>query len=113
MQLGKRVTVVLPTPCPDFLRWLPGAKNVLYYSKDDMRVAATQAVQNADLICLLDFNALHRLQDFAPVVERSKAKRIMIDHALHVQSSLSQNLRRAARANWCSNSSISWGALRK
>ena len=104
MQLGKRVTVVLPTPCPDFLRWLPGAKNVLYYSKDDMRAAATQAVQNADLICLLDFNALHRLQDFAPVVERSK---------LHVQSSLSQNLRRAARANWCSNSSISWGALRK
>ena len=90
MQLGKRVTVVLPTPCPDFLRWLPGAKNVLYYSKDDMRAAATQAVQNADLICLLDFNALHRLQDFAPVVERSKAKRIMIDHHEHPDTSCAE-----------------------
>ena len=90
MQLGKRVTVVLPTPCPDFLRWLPGARNVLYYSKDDMRAAATQAVQNADLICLLDFNALHRLQDFAPVVERSKAKRIMIDHHEHPDTSCAE-----------------------
>lgn len=79
-QLGKRVTIVLPTPCPDFLRWLPGARQVLFYSNDETRAAATTAVQNADLICLLDFNALHRLQDMAPIVERSKAKRIMIDH---------------------------------
>ena len=41
---------------------------------------ATKFIQEADLICLLDFNALHRLQDMAQVVERSKAKRLMIDH---------------------------------
>ena len=78
--LGKQVRVILPTPCPDFLRWLPGARNVLYFSNDDMRPMATKFIQEADLICLLDFNALHRLQDMAQVVERSKAKRLMIDH---------------------------------
>lgn len=78
--LGKQVRVILPTPCPDFLKWLPGARGVLYFSNDDMRPMATKFIQEADLICLLDFNALHRLQDMGSVVERAKAKRIMIDH---------------------------------
>lgn len=76
--LGKETTVVMPTPCPDFLRWMPGAKDVLFYN--EKREAATKAIEAADLICCLDFNALGRLQEMAPVVERSKARRIMIDH---------------------------------
>ena len=82
-RLGKEVTIVMPTPCPDFLRWMPGAQNVLFYSDETMRDAATQAIRQADLICLLDFNALHRLQDLAPLIEKNKAPRIMIDHHEH------------------------------
>lgn len=78
--LGKQVRVIMPSPCPDFLRWLPGARSVLYYSNDDMRPMATQFIKEADLICLLDFNALHRLQDMASCVAQSKGKRLMIDH---------------------------------
>lgn len=79
-RLGKQVTVVMPNPCPDFLRWLPGSQNVLFYSQDDHREAALNAIRNADLICLLDFNALHRMQELSPIVEKAKARRLMIDH---------------------------------
>lgn len=82
-KLGKDVTVIMPTPCPDFLRWMPGAKQVLFYSDASMRDEANKAIREADLICLLDFNALHRLQDMASVIEKSKAKRLMIDHHEH------------------------------
>ena len=51
MQLGKRVTVVLPTPCPDFLRWLPGAKRVLYYSKDEMPISFAYSTSMPSIGC--------------------------------------------------------------
>lgn len=79
-QLGKRVEIVLPNPCPDFLRWLPGCQNVLFYSESEMREAAVKAVREADLVCMLDYNALHRLHDMTALVEKSKAPRLMIDH---------------------------------
>lgn len=79
-RIGKRVSVVLPNPCPDFLKWLPGAQNVLYYSEEETRDSAVKAIQESDLICMLDFNALHRLQEMSSVVEKSKARRLMIDH---------------------------------
>ena len=79
-RLGKQVTVIMPNPCPDFLRWLPGAQNVLFFSQDDHRETALDAIRRADLICLLDFNALHRMQELAPIVEKAKARRLMIDH---------------------------------
>lgn len=78
--LGKTATVVMPTPCPDFLRWLPGCGKVLFYN--EQRAAVERAIQEADLFCALDFNALSRLQDMAPVVEKSKAARLLIDHHL-------------------------------
>lgn len=79
-RIGKQVSVVLPNPFPDFLRWLPGSSNILFYSEEETREAAAKAIREADLICLLDFNALHRLQDLAPLVEKSSARRFMIDH---------------------------------
>lgn len=82
--LGKRVTIVMPNPCPDFLRWLPGAQYVLYYTEEDHQQRARKAIQSADLICCLDFNQLSRLRDDVRLlVERSKAKRLMIDHHLN------------------------------
>lgn len=86
--IGKHTTIVMPNPCPDFLRWMPGCKEVLFYS--DRREQATQAVQAADLICCLDFNALSRLQDFGEVIGRSKARRIMIDHHLDPDTSMAE-----------------------
>lgn len=78
--LGKKVTVIFPNPCPDFLRWLPGCHKALFFSDIEAQKTAKQALQEADLICLLDFNALHRVGEMVPFIENSKAYRIMIDH---------------------------------
>jgi len=86
--LNKEVTVVMPTPCPDFLRWMPGARDVLFYN--EKREAAARAIEAADLICCLDFNALNRLQDMAPAVERAKARRLMIDHHIGPDRSMAE-----------------------
>lgn len=81
--LGKRVTIVMPNPAPDFLKWLPGAQYVLYYSESEQQPKARKAIQDAELICCVDFNQLSRLRDeLRAVVEKSKAPRLMIDHHL-------------------------------
>lgn len=87
-RLGKEVAVVMPTPCPDFLRWMPGANAALFYS--EKKEAATKAIQEADLICCLDFNAISRLQDMGETIEASKARRIVIDHHLQPDRNMAQ-----------------------
>lgn len=79
--LGKQVTVVLPNPFPDFLRWLPNSHLIHFYARHE--AAATQIINEADLIFCLDFNELSRLQEMEGAVARAKADRILIDHHLN------------------------------
>lgn len=88
--LGKSVAVIMPTPCPDFLQWLPGHENVIYY--DHKQKLAKSLLETADLICCLDFNALSRLQDMAPAVEKSRAERLMIDHHLEPDMNMAKTV---------------------
>lgn len=78
--LGKHVTVVMPSPCPDFLFWLPGARQIIFYNQDTSR--ATDAIAAADLTCCLDFREMSRLQDMAGAISGSKATCLIIDHHL-------------------------------
>ena len=59
--LHKKVSIILPNPFPDFLRWLPNNEKILFY--DHKREQANQLVKEADLICCLDFNDLRRILD--------------------------------------------------
>lgn len=80
-QIGKDdVSVCVPDAFPDFLQWLPGSNEVLRYDKrpDDVR----KAFENADLVCCLDFNQSMRVEDMQPLLDESKAKRLLIDHHL-------------------------------
>ncbi|MEL6694889.1 MAG: bifunctional oligoribonuclease/PAP phosphatase NrnA [Bacteroidota bacterium] len=77
---GHRVDVVAPTDFPENLKWIPGANQVLIGPNDTDR--AKWIFDGADLIFCLDFNALHRINEFKPVVEDSMGKKIMIDHHL-------------------------------
>lgn len=79
--LVKQVTVVLPNPFPDFLRWLPNSHLIHFYARHE--AAATQIINEADLIFCLDFNGLSRLQEMEGAVARAKADRILIDHHLN------------------------------
>ncbi|MBO5699292.1 MAG: DHH family phosphoesterase [Bacteroidaceae bacterium] len=78
--LGKKVYIAMPNPCPDFLRWMPGSQNVAFYSENPEEVK--KQAKQADLICYLDMNDARRLQDMHDAVVASKAKRLIIDHHL-------------------------------
>ena len=65
----KTVNVIVPNAFPDFLKWMPG-------SKDD------QLIAEADVICCLDFNAIHRIDAMGEAVLASPARKILIDHHL-------------------------------
>ena len=78
--LGKQVTIVLPNPFPDFLRWLPNSHTIRFYVKHEQE--AQRIIADADLIFCLDFNGLPRLQEMQGAVARAKADKVIIDHHL-------------------------------
>jgi phosphoesterase RecJ-like protein len=78
---GKLATVVVPNAFPDFLKWMPGAKDVLCYHR--YKEVADRYIAQADLIFCLDFNVISRIDAVAAAVEKSTAKRILVDHHLH------------------------------
>lgn len=78
--LRKNVCVIMPNQFPDFLRWLPGADNIMNY--DYYTDVANRKIAEAEVICCLDFNKLDRVDDIAEKVRESKARKIMIDHHL-------------------------------
>ena len=77
----KTVNVIVPNAFPDFLRWMPGSKDILLY--DRYKDFADKLIAEADVICCLDFNALKRIDDMADAVAASPARKIMIDHHLY------------------------------
>ncbi len=74
----KNVTVIVPNAFPDFLKWMPGAKDVLRY--DRYKEFADKLIAEADVICCLDFNAIKRIDAMADAVLASSARKIMVDH---------------------------------
>ena len=77
----KDVHVIVPNAFPDFLRWMPGAKDIIRYDK--YAEFADKLILEADVICCLDFNALSRIDAVAKPVAESKARKVMIDHHLN------------------------------
>ena len=78
--VGKTVHVVVPDMIPRSLMFLPGAKDVIVFTKQEDVVK--NIVERANLIICLDFNALSRIDKLAPTISGAKAKKIMIDHHL-------------------------------
>ncbi len=77
-KLGHDVTVISPTNWAEFLKWMPGARQVIDYEATPER--AELALEMADWIFCLDFNALHRTKHLAGKLASAKATRILIDH---------------------------------
>jgi len=76
--LGHTVTYISPTNWADFLEWMPGCKDVINYEKN--KEHCRELVNAADIIFCLDFNILHRVKHFEPVIRHSKAIKVLIDH---------------------------------
>ena len=57
----KNVHVIVPNAFPDFLKWMPGAKDIIQYNR--YKDFADKLIQEADVICCLDFNVLSRIDE--------------------------------------------------
>lgn len=77
----KTVNVIVPNAFPDFLKWMPGSEDILLY--DRYKEFADRLIAEADVICCLDFNAIHRIDAMSEAVLASPARKILIDHHLH------------------------------
>ena len=80
---GKRPTVIMPNAFPDFLQWLPGAQTVIRYDKHADLVR--KALNEAQLLFCIDFNADSRVDDMASDLAACKAPRVLFDHHLGPQ----------------------------
>ncbi len=77
--LGKNVTTILPDGLPEFLQWLPGYDNMIQFDKKTEESKA--AISEAELIFVLDYNALHRTgAEMQAALENATAQFILIDH---------------------------------
>jgi phosphoesterase RecJ-like protein len=72
------VQVVMPSSFPDFLAWMPDVDKAIN-NKDDS-VMAEDEIANADFIILVDHNAPDRSGEMEVCIEKSSAKKLMIDH---------------------------------
>lgn len=81
LEQGKNVRVVVPNAYPDFLRWMPGSRDILLY--DHCPPVVKELVAAADLICCLDFNELSRIDALGEVIGASNARKFLIDHHLN------------------------------
>lgn len=75
---GIDARVVIPDGLPDFLRWLPGIeRSTTFIYKTEK---ATGIIEEADLIFCLDFNDPKRLGSVLEPLNRSEARKVLIDH---------------------------------
>lgn len=79
--LGKTAQVIVPNAYPDFLAWLPGAKDVLLY--DSQKERADGYLATADLVICTDFNDPKRIGALGDKMLTMACPKIMIDHHLH------------------------------
>ena len=78
---GHTVQVVTPSDYPSFLHWMPGNGDVIIY---DGKVSehVQQLINDSDVVYCLDFSSLSRINKLGEYVERSSAKKVLIDHHL-------------------------------
>ncbi|WP_040626253.1 DHH family phosphoesterase [Mucilaginibacter paludis] len=80
IQKGHHVKVITPTDYPQFFDWMPGNEEVTIYTEHVE--AANQLINNAEIICCLDFNNLVRINEMGEVIRQAPGFKIMIDHHL-------------------------------
>ena len=78
VNLKKDVNVIIPNSFPNFLSWLPNIKNVINHEENNSDIS--NLFSKVDVIIMLDFNDLSRIENIESYVTNSNAKKILIDH---------------------------------
>ncbi|NLX67068.1 MAG: bifunctional oligoribonuclease/PAP phosphatase NrnA [Bacteroidales bacterium] len=76
----KNVKIIVPNSFPYFLKWMSGAREIEIYEYNP--TAAQHILMHADLIFSLDYNISKRVGEMAPFLDKSPARKILIDHHL-------------------------------
>jgi bifunctional oligoribonuclease and PAP phosphatase NrnA len=77
---GHEVTVITPSDYPSFLAWMKGNEEVLNFEDEKHKEDATKKIEEAEIIICLDFSALSRTQEMEPLIRKSTAYKVNIDH---------------------------------
>ncbi|MCP4443051.1 MAG: hypothetical protein GY810_29445 [Aureispira sp.] len=77
---GHRLTVIMPTPMPSFLNWMPEYDKILVY--DATMTISKQIIEKAEIIFSLDYNSLSRIDSMEGALRDAKGYKVMIDHHL-------------------------------
>lgn len=77
-KMGLDSQVVIPDGLPDFLRWLPGIERSTTFAYKQEK--AIKIIEDADMIFCLDFNDPNRLNGVEEFLNKSEAKKVLIDH---------------------------------
>ncbi|MEG2336309.1 MAG: DHH family phosphoesterase, partial [Bacteroidales bacterium] len=76
--LKEKVQVVMPNPFPDNLKWMDKEEHIQNYQAHKTEVEL--AIQEADLLFCMDFQAMNRTEKLEEFLQASQAKKILIDH---------------------------------
>jgi len=76
--LGHTVHFISPTDFPMNFDWMPGRDKILIYGEEQTRSATL--VEQANIICCLDFNHLKRIGDLGILIQAATGFKVMIDH---------------------------------
>ncbi len=79
--MGKNVTVIIPDQLPQSLAFTAEEIDYVTFSFNEKR--AGNIIRNTQLILCLDFNSLDRVAKMSPLLEESKAPKVLIDHHLN------------------------------
>ena len=80
--MGHAVTCIVPNKYPYFLDWMEGIDEIVIF-KTDTEGRAVRAIEEADAIFCLDFNAVPRLEILSETIQaNTTARRVLIDHHL-------------------------------
>jgi len=81
-QLGHTTQVAFPSEYPEFVGWMRGSEQILIHDLE--APLANEAIERADIVFILDYNGLDRVDKMGEVIaQQENATVIMIDHHLH------------------------------
>jgi phosphoesterase RecJ-like protein len=77
-KIGHECEIIAPNDFPKFLKWMNGAKkiNIAEYTPAKCRILT----EKAELIFILDFNSISRIDEVGEWLQRSRVPKVLIDH---------------------------------
>ena len=75
---GHTATVISPTNWADFLKWMPGADEVIDY--EAKKSAAEAILSSVQWLFCLDFNHFSRTRNMETILANLPCKKVLIDH---------------------------------